>query len=424
MKKILSLSLAVIALFVTNLNGYTYKICYGGSDDPEVIAPDSVTVSSVINGGSVCWAPNFSVNIGKGEFKEINIIPGVRTNPDWNCHLVPETANGQSIRPAVGGGWPLFNLHGPSSTDIGETWQIKKSTPQIIRLPDFDLPEMRREPITFTIDWLAEVQEGIHDCKIFDDLVVKRAASIVTEAKSQELPVSENSTQPIVQHLPVQSSGLQQGLPIVSGESWLDWSKRMGIYALIGLVGYSFSRNMPGPLGNRIRALEGLIGSAGRAVGNYFYNPQENFALEIEQEDIMGGKSMGSLVQPKVVPQPIRLPTNAQPTPILGVVGTHRPTGVSVPVSMPSMSALSSGSSSAASSLSTGAAIIPPQHKEPVVLVRPEVHEGGELVHGGAFYWARPPTRREREAILSHIERLTEEAQTEETQPWIRRIRS
>lgn len=80
------------------------------------------------------------------------------------------------------------------------------------------------------------------------------------------------------------------------------------------------------------------------------------------------------------------------------------------------MSGLSSSSSSASS------AVRAPVYQEPMVIVRPEVHEG-ELAHD-AIYWRRLPTRREREVVLGHIERLTEETQTEAKQPWIRRIRS
>lgn len=294
-----------MVLCILSLNGYTYKVCYGGSDDPEVIAPDVVTINSVINGGSACWAPNFSVNINKGESQEIKITPGVRSNPDWNCHLVPETANGGSIRPAIGGGWPLFNLHGPSTESTGETWQIKKSTPQIIRLPVFDLPGMRDEPITFTIDWLAEIQEGIHDCKVFDGLAVKKSLPLGSEQKSQEISAPEHITQPVT----AQSLGLDQKLPVISGESWLDWSKRMGIYTLIGLVGYSFFRNMPGHLGNRIRAFEGLIGNTGRVVGGYFYNPQESMELGLEQEDVISGRSIDKTLADKVEHE-VPLPKN------------------------------------------------------------------------------------------------------------------
>lgn len=184
------LSLMLISfLSVIDLNGYTFRVCYNGSDDPEVIAPDAVTINSAIHGGSACWAPNFSVRLNKGESKDITIIP--TSNPLWNCHLVPETVNGQTIRPAVGGGWPLLNLHGPTAESLGETWQIKKSIPQVIQMPSLRVPRIIRNPIIFTINWFAEIEDGLKNCNPFETLT-KKQPSVTKQYKN--MSVDEQAT--------------------------------------------------------------------------------------------------------------------------------------------------------------------------------------------------------------------------------------
>jgi hypothetical protein len=150
------------------MQGYTFRLCYNGADDPEVVAPDSVVVGSVIHGGSACWAPNFSEKVTKGEPKELVVEPHARTDQAWNCHLVPETINGVTIQPFAGY-WPSLNVTGPFQGQLGETWQIFKTKPVTATYESLDIPGLGRGVTrTYTHEWFGEVQDGLNACEVID----------------------------------------------------------------------------------------------------------------------------------------------------------------------------------------------------------------------------------------------------------------
>lgn len=157
MKKML-VALVPLALLTACLHGYTFRICYSGSDDPEVTAPDSITVNSVIHGGSMCWADNFSGTVNKGEYKDIIVMSDVKTDPVWNCHIVPETVNGLTIRPSAGS-WTTEHLQGPGNSQ-GETWLFKKTKPVI---ETYSASGLNTTPITISIEWFVDVQDGLQE---------------------------------------------------------------------------------------------------------------------------------------------------------------------------------------------------------------------------------------------------------------------
>lgn len=152
-------ALALFVLVAQSVYGYTFRICYIGSDDAEVVAPDSITVDSTIHGGSACWTSPFAVTINKGESRDVVVEPMQRTNPDWNCHLVPGSVNGETVRPTQGF-WPLMYLQGPGAAE-GETWTIKIVKPIIETSP---LMPDEGQQVTYTIQWFAEVQDGLQAC--------------------------------------------------------------------------------------------------------------------------------------------------------------------------------------------------------------------------------------------------------------------
>lgn len=183
-KRLLRLSaLMVMSLLGAVVHAYTFKLCYNGADDASVSAPDSITVGSVIHGGSACWVSPFSATIEMGVPKVITVdVPDSKML--WNCHIVPESINNEfSIQP-LSGSWPLFNMTGPVQDHPGETWQIKKTKPVVITAPASDFGEA---PQTYTHEWAAEVQEGSHECELIKT-AVKRSETTLSYASmsSQE----------------------------------------------------------------------------------------------------------------------------------------------------------------------------------------------------------------------------------------------
>lgn len=204
-KRMLVTLMFVASLLIISLNGYTFRVCYNGSDDPEVVAPDAISVSSVIHGGNTCWAnfdpakfidepwvhvgpfyDNFTVDLKKGEFKDIvasKLIP----NPLWNCYLLPETVNGNTIN-RLSDNRPSKKKQGPDEHGLfgeGETWQIKKSKAIIKKRPDLGIKFPRRivQPRTYSIDWYADIEDGIKKCKPFET-VTKKQPSVTKKYKN------------------------------------------------------------------------------------------------------------------------------------------------------------------------------------------------------------------------------------------------
>lgn len=303
MKRIIYGGLLFSALASLQLQAYTFRICYNGSDSSEVVAPDAITVSSVIHGGSACWVKSFAVTVKKGEFKEIVINPAERNDPAWNCHVVPETVNGETVHSTTGS-WPLRHLSGPSLAAIGETWQIRKTTP-ITQKSLFQLPKgIKQAQSSISINWLAEIQDGLQECESFETAVkgtlkttlLTSMAAPITSAQQEEAAsallssFSGESAASVAQIL-----GQNTRAPYEYGnqESWLDWTKRWGSRIGIMALLYALARQMPG---STIRSFEGAVGNLGRSAHDYlrgYLTPTwGDLDIGLTDQDVMGGQGM------------------------------------------------------------------------------------------------------------------------------------
>jgi hypothetical protein len=440
---------------------YTFRVCYNGSDDPEVAAPDSVTVKSVIHGGSACWAPMFSATVNKGQYKDI-VFDVPTSNQPMNCHLVPETANGSTIRP-ISGSWPVFSLGGPSNPD-GETWQIKKTKPVVETRPTLNLPGMESTPISFSIEWFGEKQEGLHECQVFEAAPVKMMLArpaqtsqqtverVALSAPAIALPeaVAETETAVLVQP------------ELVQPESWIDWSKRWGSRIGVMAVLYALARQMPG---STIRSFEGAVGNLGRMASNYisgYVTPAyQDMELGLTEHDIMGGQGMiGPESEMRAQPVPVSLaeifPESVKPAgaytfqlqeprrrvqlsetpvvsvsqalasfPILSTIAEEQPS-VSSTSTLSSLSVPSAATSSSSISFSVPPSPVSSRSATPEISTRSvpptPTHAARRAVHaarGGAPILSP----REQRAILAHLTRTTGTSQSPETQPWVSKIR-
>lgn len=138
------------------VNGYTFKVCYNGGRADATDVPDQIDVSTVIHGGSMCFAKLFSIlALVKNSYQLHEITPGVG---DWAwCRIVPETVTDNGQVKSISGNWLLPSEVPP--TGDGQTWQIQKMKDNIITFTD-PLENVR----SFTISWDGYVQNGIQDC--------------------------------------------------------------------------------------------------------------------------------------------------------------------------------------------------------------------------------------------------------------------
>lgn len=310
MKKLLYGYLLLLFVVVPGLGAsYTFRICYNGSDDPEVTIPDSITVQSVIHGGSVCWAPVFSATIDKGQYKDV-VFDASTSGQRMNCHLVPETANGGTILP-ISGSWPTFSLGGPSNPD-GETWQIKKTKPVVEQRPGLNLPGMESVSTSFSIEWFGEKQEGLHECQIFEAAPAKTMLA-------RPLQVLQQTTEGVALSTPTVAeaeTAIVAQPEIIQQESWVDWSKRWGFRIGVMAVLYALARQMPG---STIRSFEGAVGNLGRSARDYlqsYLTPTwGDLDIGLTDQDIMGGQSMfgfdagQAAAAPQVGPVSVAMPS-------------------------------------------------------------------------------------------------------------------
>lgn len=309
MKRIMYGGLLFFALASLQLQAYTFRICYNGSDSPEVDAPDSITVSSVIHGGSACWVKSFAVTVKKGEFKDIVINPAERNDPAWNCHVVPETVNGETVHSTTGS-WPLRHLSGPSLEAIGETWQIRKTTP-IIQKSLFQLPRgIKRAQTSISINWLAEIQDGLQECESFETAVktlkttmLSSMAAPTTGVQQEEAAstlLSSASGESAASVAQILSQNTIAPYEYGNQESWLDWTKRWGSRIGIMALLYALARQMPG---STIRSFEGSLGNLGRSARDYlrgYLTPTwGDLDIGLTDQDIMGGQGMIGFEMPQ-----------------------------------------------------------------------------------------------------------------------------